>query len=238
MQAGQLQYSIRYYERKGILLCFALLALAGCKLEHISRVKLSQMSNDIQTIQTAVRIEVPSCTHYEDKTKPSKSLLDTAQLVEQLFSDAEFDGCQNEGLESIATYLVPMQVGTVPPDAKDYTPKGISIIRNNYDVVFFALSEDIRQKISEAKKNAMTKDLKFNVIIKFINDTNEKLKIFPSAVYVDDIAFAGLPAWGNNYTILPKKTATIILSNVASDYVVSNGLVPVFSEAQKQNTKE
>ena len=129
----------------GILLCFALLALAGCKLEHISRVKLSQMSN---------------------------------------------------------------------------------------------LSEDIRQKISEAKKNAMTKDLKFNVIIKFINDTNEELKIFPSAVYVDDIAFAGLPAWGNNYTILPKKTATIILSNVASDYVVSNGLVPVFSEAQKQNTKE
>ena len=84
----------------------------------------------------------------------------------------------------------------------------------------------------------MTKDLKFNVIIKFINDTNEELKIFPSAVYVDDIAFAGLPAWGNNYTILPKKTATIILSNVASDYVVSNGLVPVFSEAQKQNTKE
>lgn len=222
----------------GILLCFALLALAGCKLEHISRVKLSQMSNDIQTIQTAVRIEVPSCTHYEDKKKPSKSLLDTAQLVEQLFSDAEFDGCQNEGLESIATYLVPMQVGTVPPDAKDYTPKGISIIRNNYGVVFFALSEDIRQKISEAKKNAMTKDLKFNVIIKFINDTNEELKIFPSAVYVDDIAFAGLPAWGNNYTILPKKTATIILSNVASDYVVSNGLVPVFSEAQKQNTKE
>lgn len=215
-----------------------LLTLTGCKLEHNSRVKQSQLLGNPQTLQTALRIEVPACSDYKDKTQPSKALLDTTQIVEQLFSDAEFDGCKNEGMESLATYFVPMEVGTLPPDAKSYTPKGISVIRNQNGVVFFALSEEIRQKIAEAKKDHMSSKLALNVIIKLTNDTEQELKIFPHAIYVEGTAFAGLPAWDNNSVIPSKKTATIVLSNVASDYALNTGLVPVFSEAQKQEPKE
>lgn len=219
-----------------IILLLVVLALAGCKLEHNSRVKQSQLLGNIQEIQTVLRIEVPSCADFEDKTKLSKALSDATRSVQQLFSGAEFDECKQEGMESLATYFVPMEIGTLPPDVKNYTPKGIAIVRNQKGTVFFALSDEIRQKITKAKKNPMTNKLALNVVIKLTNDTDQELKIFPNAIYVDGTAFAGLPAWGNYSAIPAKNTATLILSNVASDYVINGGLVPVFAEEQKQES--
>lgn len=221
-----------------VTLFLVVLALAGCKLEHTSRVKQSQLLGNTQEIQTVLRIEVPSCTEFEDKTKPSKALSNATRSVQQLFSTAEFDECKQEGMESLATFFVPMEIGTLPPDVKNYTPKGIAIVRNQKGTVFFALSAEIRQKIAEAKKNPMASKLALNVVVKLANDTDQELKIFPNAVYVEGTAFAGLPAWGNYSAIPAKRTATIVLSNVASDYVINTGLVPIFSEAQNQEPKK
>ena len=157
-----------------VTLFLVVLALAGCKLEHTSRVKQSQLLGNTQEIQTVLRIEVPSCTEFEDKTKPSKALSNATRSVQQLFSTAEFDECKQEGMESLATFFVPMEIGTLPPDVKNYTPKGIAIVRNQKGTVFFALSAEIRQKIAEAKKNPMASKLALNVVVKLANDTDQE----------------------------------------------------------------
>ena len=76
----------------------------------------------------------------------------------------------------------------------------------------------------------MSKDLTLDVNIRFTNDTDAEAKVFPYAVYVSGTPFAGVPSWGNNVVIKPKGVETFTLSNVASDFAIINGIVPVFNE--------
>ena len=43
-------------------------------------------------------------------------------------------------------------------------------------------------------------------------------------------AFAGLPEWKNNITVKSKDSILLTLSNVASEFAIAQGIVPVFSE--------
>ncbi|MFT4300998.1 MAG: hypothetical protein QM579_04530 [Desulfovibrio sp.] len=225
----------RYFVFPLLLFVFV---LSGCKLEHNSRVKQSQLIGEVKTIEATVRVEIPSCTHYQDKTKPSDNLIKTTELIKKLFPDSEFEDCKSENMKSMATYLTQMNVGTLPPDVKDFKPKGVSVLRNQDGVVFFCLSDEIRAKIADGRKNAMSKDLALYVNIRFNNDTEKDAKIFPYAVYVSGKPFAGLPSWGNNVVVKSKGTETFTLSNVASDFAVVNGIVPVFNEPVQKTDGE
>lgn len=167
--------------------------LSGCNLEHSSRVKQSQLLGDIKTVEATIRVEVPSCTNYQDKTKPSNELTKTSDLMKKLFAESEYEGCKNENMASMATYITPMEVGTLPSDNKTFDTKGVSLIRNSSGVVFFCLSNKIRAQIAEGRKNPMTNKLALNVNIRLNNDTEKDSKIYPYAVFVDGHAFAGLP---------------------------------------------
>lgn len=204
--------------------------MSGCKLEHSSRIKQSQLASEIKTVDATVRVEVPSCTDYKDKTKPSQDLIKTTDLMKRLFPSSEYEGCKNENMNSMATYITPMEVGVLPPDAENYDPKGIAIIRNQDGIVFFCLSKEIRAQIANGRKNPMTNNLALNVNIRLNNDTEKDSKIFPYAVFADGIAFAGLPEWKNSITVKPKESIVFSLSNVASEFAIAQGVVPVFNE--------
>ena len=215
----------------GFILCLLLVTLGGCKLEHNSRVKQSQLLGEIQSIEATARVEVPACTDFQDNTKPSDSLVRINNQMQKLFPDSEFEGCKNEGMESIASYTIPMEVGTLPSGDTGHEPKGISIIRNQNGTVFFALSKGVRGEITNGRKNAMTKDISLGVNIRFTNDTENEVKFFPSAVFVGGKAFAGLPQWRDSVVVKPKGVEKITLSDVASEYVIDGGFVPVFKES-------
>jgi len=216
--------------------CFAFVliifvfALTGCKLEHTSRVKQSQLMGEIKTVDATIRVEVPACTNYQDKTKPSNELLKTNDLIKKLFADSEYEGCKNENMNSMATYIAPMEVGTLPPDSKEFETKGVSLLRNQSGVVFFCLSKKIRAQIAEGRKNSMANNLTLNVNIRLSNDTEKDSKVYPYAVFAGGHAFAGLPEWKNNITVKSKDSILLTLSNVASEFAIAQGIVPVFSE--------
>lgn len=215
----------------GFLVMFlAAVLMTGCKIEHNSRIKQSQLQGDITTIEAITRVEVAGCNDFRDKTKPSDSLVKVNDMMKKIFPDSEFEGCKSENMKSLATYTTSMDIGSLPPGAENYEPKGISIVRNKYGVVFFFLSKEIQAKIAEGRKNAMTKDLTLEVNIRFNNDTDKEAKIFPYAVFANGVPFAGLPGWGNHIIVKPKETANFVLSNVASEFAVENGMVPVFNE--------
>lgn len=213
-----------------IFLIFLMAMLGGCKMEHNSRIKQSQLLGEIKTIEAVTRVEVAACNDYQDKTKPSDSLVKTNDLMKSLFPDSEFEGCKNENMNSIATYTTSVDVGSFPPGTKEYEPKGISIIRNEHGIVFFFLSKEIRAKIADGRKNAMTQGLSLNVNIRFSNDTEKEAKIFPYAVFVNGAPYAGLPGWGGHLIVKTKETANFTLSDVASEYAIIHGIVPVFNE--------
>ena len=215
----------------GFLLFSLLFVMSGCKLEHNSRIKRSQLMSEIKTIETTVRVEVSACTDFSDKTRQSDSLMKTNNLMKQLFPDSEFEGCKMENMNSIATYTTPMDVGAFPPDTKEYEPKGVSIIRNKRGNTFFFLSKEIRKSIADSKNDVMVNDIVLYVTIRFINDADTDFTFFPHAIFVDGTPFAGLPRWEDKVVLQPKKTAAIVLSDVASEFAILNGVVPVFSEA-------
>lgn len=223
-----------------LFVVFSIIVLTGCNLEHNSRVKQSQLMGEIKTIEATLRVEVPSCTNYQDKTKPSNDLLKTTDLIKNLFAESEYEGCKNENMKSMATYIAPMEVGTLPPDTKEFDTKGVSLIRNQNGVVFFCLSKKIRTQIAEGKKSSTASNLTLNVNIRLNNDTEKDSKIFPYAVFADGHAFAGLPEWKNNITVKSKDSIILTLSNVASEFAMAQGIVPVFSEpvANAENDKK
>lgn len=221
-----------------VMLLFITLITTGCNLEHNSRVKQSQLMGEIKTIETTLRVEVPSCTNYQDKTKPSNELLKTNDLIKKLFAESEYEGCKNENMKSMATYIAPMEVGTLPPDSKEFETKGVSLLRNQSGVVFFCLSKKIRAQIAEGRKNSMANNLTLNVNIRLSNDTEKDSKVYPYAVFAGGHAFAGLPEWGNNITVKAKESIVFRLSDVASEFAIAQGIAPVYKEPVPEDDKK
>jgi len=215
-----------------MVLTSLVLVLAGCKLEHNSRVKYSQLKNDFVTIDTVAQVEVAACNDYKDNTKPSDSLTKVNAIMKKVFPDSEFEECKIQNMKSVASYTVPMEIGQLPPEATDYTPKGISLIRNQGGTVFFFLSQGVRDQIAAGKKDPMTKDIALNVNIRVTNDTAGELKLNPHAIFVDNSAFAGLPSWGNFAVIKTKQARNITLSDVSTEFALQTGVAPVFTEMQ------
>ena len=212
------------------LLIVAALALSGCKMENTSRVKQTQLLGVITAIDATTRIEVPGCNDFQDKSKPSRGLVEATELVLGVFPGAVYDECKNENMKSVAIFTTPLEVGMMPPDGKQYEAKGVSLVRNGGGEVFFAVSKDIRGKITQTRNKAMTSDLALKVAIRFTNDTDKDITIFPHAIFVDGDPFAGLPRWGNNVVIKAGKPVTLTLSDIASEFAIQHGVAPIFTE--------
>lgn len=207
------------------------LTLSACKLEHNSKVKYTQLTGGVTTIEAMAKVEVPSCTDHKDKTKPSKYIEKTQSEMKQLFPDAEYEECKHEnGIHSMMTFTVPMEVGTLPNDGKEPQIKGVALLRNARGEVFFCLSQNVRDKILNAKKNPLASKMALQINIRLTNDTDKSITLYPHAAYFDGHAFDGLGYWDDHVTLPAKNRADIRLSDVASDMAISQGLAPIFTE--------
>lgn len=207
-------------------LCISLVALllAGCKVEHISRVTDSQLENPMQTIQATVKIEVAACTDYKDANKPSDSLTEANEIVKKLFSSSEFQECKRENLDSIATYLVPMDIGTIKADEK-FEAKNITIAKNQYGNVFFCIPTNIVAGIKKYKQQKMIKDIDFVIKIRYVNDSGKDVSLDFLAAYADNEPFVQ-----GTSTVPPDGNVSFVLSNVSSDQALEKGIAFAFSK--------
>lgn len=212
-----------------ITLCLVACLLGGCKLEHNSRIKQSQLMGEIQKIEAVTRIEVGSCRDHSDKTKPSRRLIKANGMMAELFPGAELEECDDKSIKDVARYITALEVGTIPPGVEMHKPESVSVLRNQHNIVFFFISDRIKDYITNSRKEAMGEDFKLHVSIRMANDTPEKAIIFPYAVFANGIPYAGLDAWNQGLTLEPNESATFTLSDVASEYAIIQGVVPVFT---------
>lgn len=218
----------------------AILALAfafgmvGCKLEHNSKVKYSQLTAEVTSIDAQAKVEVPACAKHDDKTKPTDELVKANEVMTKLFPGSEFEGCKNENLNSMATYSVPMEVGTIQPSNTDPEVKGIAVIRNVNGEAFFMISKAIREQIVESRKNPLAKNMALSINIRLSNNTDKAIVFRPNALFANGIACAGLPRWNQNVNVPPSQSVNLRLSDVASEYAIANGAVPIFTEIKEQ----
>ncbi len=217
--------------------------LVGCRIEQETRVKSSQLYKAPTEIDSTVKIEVSSCTHYEDKTKPSNDLVKIQDVVAKLFPDSMYEGCNMENFNSMATFTIPISVGEMPPDGKEPVIEGLALLKNKAGETFFFVSKAAKMQIEEAKKNAMSGKFEPQVNIRLANNGKENLYVFPYAVYFNDEPCSFLERWKNHYVVEPTKTAKIKLSDVSADFAITKGAVPVFSlfmetQINKANNKE
>ena len=210
------------------------LSLAGCKLEHNSKVKYAQLTAEVTTIETQAKVEVPACAKYDDKSKPTDELVKANDIMAKLFPGSEFEGCKHENINSMATYSIPMEVGTIPPSKNDPEVKGLAVIRNANGETFFMISKTIRNQIVEARKNPLAKNMALSITIRLSNNTDKPLVFQPNAFFANGIACAGLPRWNQNVSVPPSQSVNLKLSDVASEYAIANGAVPIFTEIKEQ----
>lgn len=208
--------------------------MVGCKLEHNSKVKYGQLTADVTTIDAQAKIEVPACAKYDDKSKPTDELVKANDIMAKLFPGSEFEGCKHENINSMATYSIPMEVGTIPPSKNDPEVKGLAVIRNANGETFFMISKTIRDQIVEARKNPLAKNMTLSITIRLSNNTDKPLVFQPNALFANGIACAGLPRWNQNVSVPPSQSVNLKLSDVASEYAIVNGAVPVFTEIKEQ----
>lgn len=223
--------------KKGFVTILAMgliLTVAGCKLEHNSKVKYAQLTADVTTVDAQAKVEVPACQKYDDKSKPTDELVKANDIMAKLFPGSEFEGCKHENINSMATYSVPMEVGTIPPSKNDPEVKGVAVIRNVNGEVFFMISKTIRDQIIEARKNPLAKDMMLSIAIRLSNNTDKPLVFRPNALFANGIACAGLPRWNQNVSVPPSQSVNLKLSDVASEYAIANGAVPIFTEIKEQ----
>ena len=207
------------------------LSLSACKLEHNSRVKYSQLTGEVTTIEAMAKVEVPNCHDIKDKTKLSEEIIKTNDLMAKLFPGSEFEGCKNEGIESLAAYTIPMEVGAIPADAEP-NPKGIAIYRHAKGTTFFFIAKEIRERITQARKNVMTSDLALKINVKLSNNTDKQLMLQPIALFVDGVAYVGNTK--NLITVSPSNSVILTLSDVSSEYAIEHGFTPIFREVKEQ----
>ena len=207
------------------------LSLVGCKVEHVSRITDSQLDGSIQTVQATARIEVMACTDYQDKSKPSNSLVEADSLVKKLFSTSEFHGCHNENFKSIATYLVPMDVGSWQSD-EEFTPKNITIVKNKHENVFFAIPQNIIDGVKKYEQQPMADDINLNIKIRYVNDSDKDVSLNFLAAYVNND-----PLVSGKTTIPPNKNVDFLLSNVSSDQALKRGFAFTFTK-EKDTTNQ
>ncbi|MBQ4133262.1 MAG: hypothetical protein IJD04_05960 [Desulfovibrionaceae bacterium] len=186
-------------------------------------------------LETTIKIEVSSCTSHSDKTQPSSSLIEANNIVKELFDESEFDGCQQEGFESFATYIVPAEVGTLSgEEMREYTPGGISLIRvegaDKSAAVLFMLSGEIRERIQMQNKDAFSNDFKFHANIRLSNNTDAELIVFPNSVYIDKLPYAYPPSGDVSLAIPAKESVNIELSDVSSDFLIMHGTAFLYFE--------
>lgn len=205
-----------------------LLALSGCKLEQTTRLKQSQLLGEAKSIEAIAKIEVAACVDSDDRTKPSNSLIKANNLMNDLFPDSQFDGCEREDMDSFATYTIPVEVGVLPSEGSGYKLKGVSIFRNENGIVFYALSKEVRDSITNAKKDSKNLSLKVN--IRFTNDTDKSLKIIPHSTFANGKPFAGFISMDDNILVKPREAINFTISNVSSEYAIATGWVPIFKE--------
>ncbi len=204
------------------------LSLAGCKVEHVSQVTDSQLEGPIQTVQATARIEVAACTDYQDKSKPSNSLIEANNFIQKLFTTSEFHGCKNENLNSIATYTIPMDVGTIDTSGNNaWSPKNITIAKNQQENVFFCIPQNIIKGIQKYEQQPMSGDIDLTVIIKYINDSKSEIPISFWAAYANNAPYVQ-----GNGNLPPNGDVTLTLSNVSSDQALKEGAAFVFTKVK------
>ena len=211
------------------------LTLSACKLEHNSKVKYTQLTGGVTTIEAMAKVEVPNCHDLRDKTKPSEYIGKTTSIMKKLFPDVVFEECKREGIHSIMTFTVPMEVGTLPPDFKsEPNPKSIALIRNIQGETFLCIAKPIRDTIVEARKQEILSGIELNVNVRLINNTDKPLVIHPKSVFVDGHPFCGLERWTNSQKIPAGEHVIIKLSDVSSEYAIENGVTALFVEEGQQ----
>ncbi len=210
-----------------IPLAIVALLLTACKVEHISRVKHSQLFAPIAETDSTIRVEVTSCTDYDDKTQASRDVLKAKDIMSKLWSDSVFEGCKNENMDSIASFTVPFEIGTIKPN-EEFKPKGVAFVRNNTGESFFMLAPQIREQIKKSRESSSS--LKVNIEIQLINNSNAPLKIKPMAAFYDGTPFSELPRWDNWAKVMPNTKGTIKLSDVSTERLVRYGIAPVYIE--------
>ncbi len=218
-----------------IPLAIVALLLAACKVENISRVKHSQLLAPIAEIDSTIRVEVTSCTDYDDKTQASRDVLKAKDIMSKLWSDSVFEGCKNENMDSIASFTVPFEVGTIKPD-EEFKPKGVAFVRNKTGETFFMLAPHIREQIKKSRESSSS--LKVAVEIQLINNSNDPLKIKPMAAFFNGVPFSELPRWDNWAKVKPNTKGTIRLSDVSTERLVQNGIAPVYIELYDSETEK
>ena len=212
--------------KRVFFLSLVALSLVGCKVEHVSRITDSQLEGPIQTVQATARIEVMACNDYQDKSKPSDALIEADNLVKKLFSTSEFQGCKNENFDSIATYLVPMDVGTWQSE-EDFVPKNITIVKNKYENVFFSIPQNIIDGVKKYEQQPMADDIDLTISIRYVNDSQNEVSLDFLAAYVDKEPFVS-----GNSKIPPNGNADFVLSNVSSDQALKSGFAFAFAKVK------
>jgi hypothetical protein len=208
----------------GILL--ALLFVTGCDTTVETQIGVSDLKSLKETKTLAdLYFEVASCNDFEDSRKESDAVIEAQRTVPYIFEGARYLECFNKEMDSYAHFVLPLLItpsnssmGTDYLYISTYGGKGVGI----------GIPPIVKEKIKKVERSSMlVDDIKLNIKIKVINDTDKDYTFQALSTYID-----GEPVLFGSASLPRHQSFTLKLSDVSTDNALKNGLSPVLFDAK------
>ncbi len=209
--------------KRNYLLMLAILALTGCKSELAVPVTYNEIYGQSQIKKALLKLEVPSCEQTNTKME-SREVLQARQQMRYIFPESAYLECKKEGMNSLAEFEVPVQVGGI--GARDCSAEQVCVASSTNNVLAnIYIGKGIRKRIDKVLKDLMLFNLdSLEVTLNFTNDSGSELKPRLPDVFYSDASGRMQPLHEPDAVVIPTNSSCMMtLSNIGSARLLKKG---------------
>lgn len=214
--------------KKILLLSVISLVLVGCKVDITAVVNSDELLLDEHTtVGGVLDVEILACTEENTSNTESESLIEAKKTISSIFNGVKYSECNVEGDTSIASFVIPIGVGSIRKEGGYTVNEGTDIYIASDDDIYLGvfMQEETLKKIESANEKLQT-NLNMNFSILLEKGEQPIPDVFVIAAYINDDEGVDIPA-----PILPlefeSENVLLKLSNVSNSVITSGELVPV-----------
>lgn len=212
----------------------AFVALAGCKTEFTAEVPLSALQDaEVAALPGTVRLEVPSCNHYEDSRQPSDSVVKAQEMMPRIFPDAEFAECYSQNMDSWAEFNIQFPIDR--DGDKDTFASDSAFNITTSENLHFGISAPpaLIERLEQARRaEMMMPEFEYAFAFNVINDTEEPFPTTAIASWID-----GHPSTIQGIEVPAGEQFTLRLSDVLIDRAVQTGAASILVDFEALTSK-
>lgn len=203
--------------------------LTGCKTEFNAEVPLSALQDPAVTeLPAKVRLEVLTCSNYEDSRQPSDALVKAQQMMPRVFPSATFSECYDLGMDSWAEFDITLPIDRDGDKETFASEDAFNLTHTESLPLGVAVPPAVLERLDQAQSaDMMMGELEYAITLDVMNDTSEPMPVTVLSAWVEDH-----PATLEPMEVPAGESFTLRFSDVLIDRAVTTGGASVLVKSE------